>query len=204
MAGLDLHVRASSVSACLQCGGCLKTALVGFRFVGWSAGTLRRTAGFGQRPRGCIALSRCSALPGIGRVPFVVGGESSGADDLRWLGEWIVAVTVAIQRWGRDPVFRGRVCGVEDGRLRLAIPWCREGFSTRLVCGAAGGWRLVEVRAAGGVAKPGAVAGLVEGDGAEDDSPVRVEVQVPQKPADRLWMRCCTVGWRRFSPGVWG
>ena len=70
------------------------------------------------------------------RAPMTCGG---------WV-EWIVAVTVAIQRWGRDPVFRGRVCGVEDGRLRLAIPVVSRGFSTSLVCGAAGGWRLVEVR----------------------------------------------------------
>lgn len=43
----------------------------------------------------------------------------------RWLGGWVVALAVAIQRWGRDPVWRGRVCDVGPGRLSLAIPWHR-------------------------------------------------------------------------------
>lgn len=47
---------------------------------------------------------------------------------LRWLGDWVVALTIAIQRWGRDPVWRGRVCVAEPGRLRLAIPWYRTEF----------------------------------------------------------------------------
>lgn len=44
----------------------------------------------------------------------------------RWLGQWVVALTVAAQRWGHDPAFRGRVVGAEPDRLRLAIPWARE------------------------------------------------------------------------------
>jgi len=41
------------------------------------------------------------------------------------LGGWLVASAVAIQRWCRDPVLRGRVLSAESGRLRLAIPWYR-------------------------------------------------------------------------------
>nr|MCW1960410.1 Mur ligase family protein [Mycobacterium sp.] len=56
---------------------------------------------------------------------FLVGTEDCG-DGLRRLGSWVVALTVAIQRWGRDPVWRGQVLDVGDGRLELAIPWYRE------------------------------------------------------------------------------
>lgn len=41
------------------------------------------------------------------------------------LGGWVVASTVAIQRWCRDPVWQGRVLDAESDRLRLAIPWYR-------------------------------------------------------------------------------
>ena len=61
---------------------------------------------------------------------FLVPGQGDGAEPaaLRWLGSWVVALTVAIQRWGRDPVWRGRVLAVEPGRLHLAIPWYRRFF----------------------------------------------------------------------------
>jgi len=42
------------------------------------------------------------------------------------LGNWVIALTVAVQRWARDPVWHGRVVHSEDGRLLLAIPWRRE------------------------------------------------------------------------------
>lgn len=43
------------------------------------------------------------------------------------LGRWAVALTVALQRWTRDPVWRGRVVDSDRDLLRLAIPWWREG-----------------------------------------------------------------------------
>ncbi|MBU3751458.1 MAG: hypothetical protein FGM52_13625, partial [Mycobacterium sp.] len=57
-------------------------------------------------------------------------GPPADVDDgyLGRLGEWVVALTVAIQRWGRDPVWRGRVLAAGQGRLRLAIPWHRPDF----------------------------------------------------------------------------
>lgn len=59
---------------------------------------------------------------------LVPGAESSEPETLGWLGSWVVALTVAIQRWGRDPVWRGRVREVGQGRLHLAIPWYRQDF----------------------------------------------------------------------------
>jgi cyanophycin synthetase len=48
------------------------------------------------------------------------------AERVEPLGDWVVAVTVGLQRWARDPVWRGRVVSSGPGRLRLAIPWRRE------------------------------------------------------------------------------
>jgi cyanophycin synthetase len=41
---------------------------------------------------------------------------------------WLAAITVAIQRWGREPVSRGRVVTVEPGRVQVAVPWYRAQF----------------------------------------------------------------------------
>ena len=68
-------------------------------------------------------------LPGAGPSPRLEGAE--GIPE-RWLGDWVIAVAVAVQRWARDPVFRGRVVAAEPGRLTMAIPWQRE----RLFCDA--------------------------------------------------------------------
>lgn len=45
-----------------------------------------------------------------------------------WLGNWIVALTVAVQRFGGDPVWRGRVVEAGSHRLLLAVPWARAEF----------------------------------------------------------------------------
>lgn len=58
---------------------------------------------------------------------LVHADDLDDADALR-LGQWVVALTVAIQRWGRDPVWRGRVIHADPQRIRLAIPWQREQF----------------------------------------------------------------------------
>ncbi|MCB0933207.1 MAG: hypothetical protein KDB71_15080 [Mycobacterium sp.] len=60
---------------------------------------------------------------------FLLPGPDSvaaGAEAVEWLGGWVVALTVAVQRWGRDPVWRGRILEAEPVRLRLAIPWYRQ------------------------------------------------------------------------------
>lgn len=50
----------------------------------------------------------------------------AGDDEtLERLGEWLVAAAVAIARWSRDPVWKGRVLEAAPGRLLLAIPWYR-------------------------------------------------------------------------------
>lgn len=52
---------------------------------------------------------------------------AAGCGPTRWLGDWVIAMTVATQRWAHDPVWRGRVLVADPDRLRLAIPWHREG-----------------------------------------------------------------------------
>lgn len=51
--------------------------------------------------------------------------DDGGAEDP--LARWVVAVTVALQRWAGDPVWRGRVLPRQGGHLLVAIPWQREG-----------------------------------------------------------------------------
>jgi cyanophycin synthetase len=50
-------------------------------------------------------------------------------------GEWMVALSVAIQRWARDPVPQGRVFAQTDQVCKLAIPWQR-----REICDGALQW----------------------------------------------------------------
>jgi len=58
------------------------------------------------------------------------------------LGDWTVALTVALQRWARDPVWRGRVLNSGPDQLTLAIPWRREQVFTDALSLAA---RLIEL-----------------------------------------------------------
>ena len=51
-----------------------------------------------------------------------------GDPDVGRLGAWVVAFTVAIQRFGRDPLRRGRVVQARPDRISLAIPWRRDAF----------------------------------------------------------------------------
>jgi len=57
---------------------------------------------------------------------FLVDDPTGGHPDR--LGQWVVALSVAIQRWARDPAGRGRVVHAEPGRLTLAVPWYRQNF----------------------------------------------------------------------------
>jgi cyanophycin synthetase len=52
-------------------------------------------------------------------------GDPAGLDGHR-LGEWVAALTVAVQRWARDPVFGAQVVDAGAGSLRIALPWRRE------------------------------------------------------------------------------
>lgn len=113
------------------CSGGLaeKTALVDIAV----QGVLVRDADADRRIRsGATALRPGEPFYGIGDhdwpTAFLVPDDvrSTIDDDLAcWLGDWVVALTVAILRWGRDPVLRGRVLDATPGRLRLAIPWYR-------------------------------------------------------------------------------
>lgn len=73
---------------------------------------------------------------------FLVAGGNGDAGPDGHRGQWLVALTVALQRWARRPVWHGAVIGSELNRLRLAIPWRSETvfrtaleFAVRLVAG---------------------------------------------------------------------
>lgn len=73
---------------------------------------------------GVAELSAREPLHGIVEsdwpAAFLVPGSQQDG-----LGAWVVALTVALQRWAHDPVWRGRVVDSEADRQRLAIPWRR-------------------------------------------------------------------------------
>lgn len=79
------------------------------------------------------ALALCPEQPLFGVAEsdwptgFLVGGGEAGIGPDR-LGQWVVALAVGVQRWGRDPAGRGRVLRVEPERLTLALPWHRQQF----------------------------------------------------------------------------
>lgn len=78
---------------------------------------------------GAVAFCPDQHLYDIGESDWPAGflvPKPADSGPTRWLGEWVVALTVAAQRWGHDPVFRGRVVAADPDRLRLAIPWHRE------------------------------------------------------------------------------
>jgi cyanophycin synthetase len=52
--------------------------------------------------------------------------RNGGPDPGEALGHWVVALTVAVQRWARDPVWHGRLVHSGNRRMLLAIPWRRE------------------------------------------------------------------------------
>jgi cyanophycin synthetase len=39
---------------------------------------------------------------------------------------WVVALTIAMLRWARDPVWQGRVLAISGNSITLALPWERE------------------------------------------------------------------------------
>lgn len=131
-------------------------------FVGCTRGLDQRTAIVTVRSDGFVAeyvFSRiaagvatlCTDQPLFGvdesdwPAAFLVDIPRDADDPEVRLAQWVVALTVALQRWAGDPVWRGRVLDVTEGRLRLAIPWQREGvFSDTLGLAV----RLIELWAA--------------------------------------------------------
>lgn len=69
------------------------------------------------RPSELLWGVQASDWPGV----FVVSpGEPANFSD------WVVALTIAIQRWARDPVLQGRVLETSSQSMTLALPWERE------------------------------------------------------------------------------
>lgn len=108
------------------------TALVDIGVGGvFDAGTLARIR------TGATALAPGQRLAGVGEsdwpAVFLVDRSGSDAAPERRLGEWVIAVAVALQRWAGDPAWRGRVLAVEPGMLAVAIPWRRDDVLTDTV-----------------------------------------------------------------------
>lgn len=61
---------------------------------------------------------------------FLVAAPADGEDNDGpvWLGRWAVALTVAIQRWGFDPVAGGEVISASPDRVVMAMGWRRQRF----------------------------------------------------------------------------
>lgn len=90
------------------------------------------------------ALTLCAGerLFGVDESGWPAAFLKVADSDEAWLGSWIVALTVAVQRFGGDPVWRGRVVKAGSRRLSLAIPWARGeifgealDLALELVCG---------------------------------------------------------------------
>lgn len=56
-------------------------------------------------------------------APFLVDGAAGPCTPAQRLGQWVVALTVILQRWAYDVAFRGAVVDADPSRLLLAIPW---------------------------------------------------------------------------------
>lgn len=80
---------------------------------------------------GALRLLPEQPLFGVGESgwpgAFLVEGHHPDASPLWRLGEWLIALTVALQRWARDAVRHGRVLEATPDAVRLAIPWQRTG-----------------------------------------------------------------------------
>ncbi len=58
---------------------------------------------------------------------FLKASEApSDSNSVTDFASWMVALTVALQRWAREPVWQGRVLSFSGGVLRLALPYQRE------------------------------------------------------------------------------
>lgn len=132
MTGADPHVEHRRFLRACAGGLSEKTAFVHLRM---PTLIVRDSIADNRIRSGATALNRSEPLYGITDRDWpgaflVPGSEPADGSDaaLLWLGQWVVALTVAIQRWGRDPVWRGRVVSAGNGRIRLAIPWYRQDF----------------------------------------------------------------------------
>ena len=120
--------------------------------IGCSAGLRERTAIFDVSVSGAVtvdaavearfrigALQLCPEEPLFGVTEddwpdgFVAPPQDGDQQPNQWLGRWVVAVAVAIQRWGRDPVWQGAVLQADPQLLRLAIPWRRDALCNEAV-----------------------------------------------------------------------
>ncbi len=76
------------------------------------------------------------APPEVWPQHFIVAGQRAGLvqaspsdvvmyDTLRALGEWLVALTVALQRTAYESTYQGQVLAVEKNTVLIGLPWTR-------------------------------------------------------------------------------
>lgn len=91
-------------------------------------------AGLGRVHDGAAALCPEEPLFGVPAsawpAAFLLEPPAETGPVERQLGDWVIALTVALQRWARDLVWRGRVLSATPDLLSLAIPWQRQGVLT--------------------------------------------------------------------------
>ena len=122
-AAADLAVTSRRFLVGCSAGLAEKTALVDISV----SGNVRIDDAADRRLRSAaLALSPEQPLFGVAESDWPTGLLVDGAPHR--LGQWVVALSVAIQRWARDPAGRGRVVRAAPGRLTLAVPWYREQF----------------------------------------------------------------------------
>lgn len=96
----------------------LRLSLSG-EFEDWYAiDTLLKQAVPGLRPGEPLWGVGATAWP----TAFLEGDNQGPIPVLRW----VVALTIALQRWAGDPVWQGRVVRVNGSSATIAIPWARE------------------------------------------------------------------------------
>lgn len=85
---------------------------------------------------GAIGLCPEEPLIGVGASDWPDGlllacpdwPTAAGSAGAERVAAWLAAITVAIQRWAREPVWRGRIVEVQQDRVRVAVPWYRAQF----------------------------------------------------------------------------
>lgn len=106
----------------LKAGLSQKTAIVDLEV---NPGTEKWRAGAIGLPDRIMTLRPGEPLYGINTADWPGAFITEGSDPPGF-AQWLVALTVALQRWARDPVYQGRVLVGQGRRIRIALPWERD------------------------------------------------------------------------------
>ena len=106
----------------LKTGLSQKTAIVDLEV---SPGTEKWRAGAFGLPERIMTLRPGEPLYGVSVADWP-GAFITDCSEAPGFAQWLVALTVALQRWAREPVYQGRVLVGQGRRIRIALPWERE------------------------------------------------------------------------------